>query len=142
MRKIFVAVFVLLLPSFSFAIPTGDIATIATNARFQSRVNYYINQSSLNVLSEDPQTVNHALRVIFAKSIVTGPVTLIGLSPIPNQNNLLQRYSLEVLTNTTIAAEAQLVDNQQVPLPDFNIPDADLQFTINSLFNDFAGISN
>lgn len=123
------------------AIPTGDIAMIANDTRFQSRVNYYIDQAALAVLSEDPQTVNHSLRVLFAKSIVTGSTSLVISSPIPNQN-LLQRYSLEVLTNTTIAGEAKLTDGQGLALPDFNIPDSDLQFTINSLFNDFAGISD
>lgn len=107
----------------------GDLMTIANDNRFQTRCAYCLNVAAVNVLSESSQTPFHAERIGYAKGIIQGGF---------NTGHVARN----VLTNPTIAAEALLVDQKLEALPDFNIPDGDIQFTINSLFNDFAGIGN
>jgi hypothetical protein len=63
----------------------------------------------------------HVARAAFAHSITTGSFDLLGAT-------------FAVLGNTTISAEANI--NTQ---PDFGIPDSDVQFAVNSLWNLLAG---
>lgn len=102
-----------------------NLRTIAEYGGFQSRVSYALVVAAVNVMAESAGTVNHAERVIYAKKIINGDYDLID-------------PSMAVLTNSTIAAES---DSTIVSNGSFNIPDGDIQFAINSLFNALAGVS-
>lgn len=64
---------------------------------------------------------NHAARASFASKVASGTYNLLDVV-----------YA--VLGNSTIAAEAVYATQ-----PDFAIPDSDIQFSVNSLWNLFAG---
>lgn len=109
------------------AVSTGpgtftDIYIVATAYGFQQRVNYALTVAAVNVMAEAANTVSHTQRVAFAKQILSGGF--------PNA----AYYG--VLTNGTIAAEENSASAAQ------NIPDADIQFAVNSIFNALAGVSN
>ena len=97
-----------------------DLITIAGNNGFQNRIKYALTQAAVSVYNELSSTTGHAARVAYAVSIIGG-------------NYNLAPASLAVLTNTTIAAEATLAT-----APDFGIPDSDIQFAVNSLWNALA----
>jgi len=100
-----------------------DFTTISTNAGFQGRCLYALTVAAVNVAAEANNTANHQQRVNYAKTVLNGGA------------NLLQ-VALAVLTNSTISAEAVVATT-----PDYAIPDSDIQFAINSLFNDLAGVT-
>lgn len=97
--------------------------SIATDPSFIGRVYYCMEKAAVAVSTEDPLTLNHTARVTFAEKILSG-------------TQQPQIYSVGVVTNPTIALEA----NASQP-PDFGIPDADIEFTVNSLFDSFAGVT-
>jgi hypothetical protein len=135
MKKLwFIGLMFLSVPSFA-VLNIGDLVTISNDVRFQSRVNYYLNLAAINVLSEANTTASHFQRAAFSKSVIATTQPLVG-SIGTTSNPVLQKYGLNVLTNTTIAGEATLAG------PDFAIPDSDINFAVNSLFNDWAGVSN
>ena len=107
------------------ALPIGTLVSISTDTRFQNRCNYYLQAAAVNVMAEAQNTVNHSIRFQFAKGIMTGG------------GPALTQLAIDVLTNTTIAAEAN-----NLTVPDFAIPDGDIQFAVNSLFNALAGAGN
>lgn len=99
----------------------SDFGAIAKDANFQQRVSYALLVAAVNVYAESTGTAGHPARLAFAKNVFLGSY---------NINNVC----LMVLTNATIAAEAVLATT-----PGFAIPDSDIQFTVNSLWNDLAG---
>lgn len=99
----------------------SDFGTIAKDANFQSRVNYALMVAAVNVYAEVTSTTGHPARLVFAKNVFAGNFNIFSTC-------------LMVLTNATIAAEANAATT-----PGFAIPDADIQFTVNSLWNDLAG---
>lgn len=100
----------------------SDLATIAANANFQGRVNYAMMVAAQNVYSEASNTTGHPARAALAKQVASGGGVPAGTY-------------LAVLTNATIAAEAVLATT-----PAYAIPDADIQFAVNSLWNLLAGV--
>jgi hypothetical protein len=121
MKKLFfLSLFFLLKPVFA-SLNDGDLMTIANDNRFQSRCSYTLDVAAVNVIAESTTTANHIQRTSYAKNVVAGNFTP-------------KTIAIGVLTNSTIAAEAALGS------ADFSIPDSDIQFTVNTLFNDFAGI--
>lgn len=108
------------------AVPSGpgtytDIVDVAAKPSFIARVNYAVVIAAVNVAAEDPATPNHAARVAFANTILIGGTA-------PGAVNA-------VLANSTIAAESDSSQRGE------NIPDGDLQFAVNSVFNALAGIN-
>ncbi len=97
-----------------------DLATIANNIGFQNRVRYAMSVAAASVYSEASSTAAHIIRANFAHDVTKG------------EFNLLQ-CTYAVLGNSTIAAEAILATT-----PDYAIPDSDIQFAVNSLWNLFA----
>ncbi len=97
-----------------------NLIDIAKNTGFQDRVKYALVSAAVSVFNEASSTTGHTARVAYASSIIQG-------------NYNLAPASLAVLTNSTIASEATLT----AP-PDFNVPDSDLQFSVNSLWNALA----
>lgn len=124
MKKL-LALVILLSASVSWASPSQDLMTIAHDPQFQDRVNYFVVSASIAVMAEDPNTPFHPGRVAFANKVLSG-----------NYNVLFCTYG--VLTNTTIAAEANVKKSGN----DYLIPDSDINFTVNSEYNAFAGVSN
>ncbi len=105
-----------------------DLITIAGNGGFQNRVKYALASAAVSVYNELSSTTGHNQRVAYATSVIQG-------------NYNLAPAALAVLTNTTIASEASLgTAPGSVPAtaPGFNIPDSDLQFAVNSLWNALA----
>lgn len=102
-----------------------DLNTIANDATFQGRCIYALEVAAVNVMAESNQTAQHEVRTNYARTVLNGSVT--GL-----------RIALAVLTNPSISAEA---DASKVGTG-FSIPDSDIQFTVNSLFNALAGIGS
>src|SRR5258708_6328843 len=99
----------------------SDLATIARDPNFQSRVGYAMAVAAVNVAAEASNTTNHGERLEFSVKVING-----SYSPL--------FASLAVLTNSTIAAEAVLATT-----PGFAIPDSDIQFAVNSLWTSFSG---
>lgn len=108
------------------AIPSGpgtytDIVDVAAKPSFIARVNYAVMVAAVAVAAEDPATPSHATRVVFANTIITGGRASGAVDA--------------VLANPTIAAESDSSQRGE------NIPDGDLQFAVNSLFNALAGVN-
>jgi hypothetical protein len=99
----------------------SDLSVIANDANFQNRVRYAMVVAAVNVYSENPNTVGHPARAALSTRVVNGQMNF-------------QAVALAVLTNATIAAEASLATT-----PGFAIPDGDIQFAVNGLWNAFAG---
>ena len=102
----------------------GDLVAISRVQRFQDRVNYYLNKAAVDVMAEAANTAQHSQRVQFARTVLNG-----------GGPTILQ-VAIDVMGNSTIAAEAVLATT-----PDYEIPDSDIAFTINSLFNALAGVA-
>lgn len=100
----------------------SDLGTIAKDANFQIRVGEAMEVAAVNVYAESPGTTGHGQRKAFALLVF-------------NSNYSPLAACEMVLTNATIAAEANVATT-----PGFAIPDADIQFAVNSLWNDFAGV--
>ena len=97
-----------------------DLITIAGNGRFQDRVKYALTSAAISVYNEASSSTGHTARVAYASSVIGG-------------NYNLHPAAIAILTNTTIAAEATLSS-----IPDFGIPDSDMQFAVNSLWDALA----
>ena len=102
----------------------AQIAQIVNNqpTEFQSRVNYAMCVAAINVYSEGTGVTGHAARAAFAVRVLAG-------------NFNLAAVCFAVMTNPTIAAEAVY---QQPPAGNA-IPDGDIQFAVNSIWNALAG---
>jgi hypothetical protein len=102
-----------------------DLGTIANDTAFQNRCMAALEQAAVNVLAEGDDVALHAARAAFASEVVG------------HQNQVAALAVAEaVLSNSTIAAEATVAS-----LPGCTaVPDSDIAFAINSLFNDLAGI--
>lgn len=100
-----------------------DFTTISADAGFQGRCRYALITAAVNVMAELPATTQHRLRVNYAIQVLQGSINILEVA-------------LAVLTNASIIAEANVATT-----PDFAIPDSDIQFQVNSLFNALAGVS-
>jgi hypothetical protein len=100
-----------------------DFTTISTNVGFQGRCQYALTVAAVNVVAEANNTANHQQRVNYAKTVINGTASILPVA-------------LAVLTNASIAAEAVASTT-----PDYAIPDSDIQFAVNSLFNALAGVT-
>lgn len=98
-----------------------DLGSIATRSDFQSRVAYAMGIAATNVYSEVNTTPGHANRALFATKVANG-------------NYNLPSAALMVLGNSSIGAEANISTANG-----YAIPDSDIQFAVNSLWNVMAG---
>lgn len=99
----------------------NQLAKIANTLEFQGRIKYAMNVAAAAVYSEVNTTPGHAARAVYATKVAAGTYSITDAT-----------YA--VLGNATIAAEAVYATQ-----PDFAIPDTDIQFSVNSLWNLFAG---
>lgn len=99
----------------------SGLGSIAADAVFQQRVQHAMSVAALAIYAEDAGTSGHAARAAFAVRVLAG-------------NFSLPPACVAVLANASIAAEAN-----PATTPDFAIPDSDIQFTVNSIWNALAG---
>jgi len=97
-----------------------DLITIAGSNDFQNRIKYALATSAVQVYNEASSSTGHAARVAYAESVIQGTY---NLAPV----------ALAVLTNSTIASEANPNNSAT-----YGIPDSDIQFAINSLWDALA----
>lgn len=103
----------------------SDLMIIANAPGFQGRVKYWLESAAVAVMAEAANTASHGPRVNYAYSILRGSASVLEVT-------------VAVLTNTTIAGEANVATTAN---SGYAIPDSDIQFAINSLFNALAGVS-
>jgi hypothetical protein len=77
-------------------------------------------------MAEAGNVTGHAQRVGFSTHVLNGSVSI-------------HEVTIAVMTNSTIAGEADITKNLAVP--SYAIPDSDIQFTINSLYSILAGVA-
>lgn len=97
-----------------------DAVQIAGN--LNPRVSFFVIKAAIAIMAEDNLTANHSDRVDFANKVFVGDYDL-------------NSYTFGVLTNSTI------LSNLDTGEPDLGITDGDLEFTVNSLYNAFAGVA-
>lgn len=100
----------------------SEMASIADSTLFQSRVKYCMNKAAVAVMAEEAATANHSERVVYAKKVLDGTASV-------------SAYATAVVTNATITSEG---DSDAA---DMGVSDGDLEFTVNSMFNAFAGVA-
>ncbi|MCP3940282.1 MAG: hypothetical protein GY710_02210 [Desulfobacteraceae bacterium] len=90
----------------------------ANDKGFQRKIKLSMQRAAIAVMAESSETSNHAERVIYAKKVLNGEA-------------LIYEYCVGIVTNSTIAA-AIAADT------DF---DSSIDFTVDSMFDAFAGVS-
>lgn len=103
-----------------------DVGTIANDAAFRDRCLSAMVLAAENVMAEDNQTASHPQRLVYASMVLAGQANTYAIA-------------LAVLANPTIAVEATVAS---LPGATSSIPDSDIQFTCNSLFNALAGVGD
>lgn len=98
----------------------AQLGSIATSSEFQERVAYAMGVAAAAVYAELGTIPGHVLRAAFAVKVANGEINR-------------HAASLLVLGNSTIAAAAT------VGVAGNTIADADIQFSVNSLWNVMAG---
>lgn len=99
------------------AIPVSNIASaLAKNATFKDRVKFFMQKGASAVIGEASPT---ALRHDYSVSVLAGSASI-------------EQMSMAVVTNATISATINMT------LDDFGVIDSDLEFTVNSLWDDFS----
>ena len=83
---------------------------------FQNTVKYFMQKAAIAVMSESDATANHAARLNFARKILSGQASI-------------YEFAFAVVTNATIGGH--------IDVPEA-IPDADLEFTVNSMYDAFS----
>jgi len=89
----------------------------ASDTGFQRRVKYFMTKAAVAILGEDDQTANHAERVVYANKVLDGSASV-------------YEYAVGVTTNGTIATNIN---------GDVDPTDNDVEFTVNSMIDDYAG---
>jgi len=89
-----------------------DQQQLARNANFRLRVQHAMVKASIAVMAEDPATPNHAARAAFAQTALGEP------------ERTSARMAMGVVTNPVISADSS---------------DSDIEFTVNSMWNAYAG---
>ena len=94
---------------------------------FQDKVKFFLQKAALAILgeayggnSENPTEAQHTARAVYAKSILAG-------------TSSVEQFAYAAATNSTVATS---LDAGSLP------SDTDLEFTVNSMINDFAGIDS
>lgn len=96
------------------------LLSVAGNNAYQQRVKYAMTVAAVNVYAELSSTTGHQARGTLAGKVIQGGYGDYAAA------------ALVTLTNATLASEATTNP------PDFGIPDGDLQFAVNSLWNALA----
>jgi len=89
----------------------------AKNPHNQQRIKYFMQKAATAIIGEEGTTAGHAERVAFSSKILGGSASVL-------------EYTIAVTTNQTIAAAINAATEPS---------DNDIEFTVNSMINDFAG---
>jgi len=100
-----------------------EMQQIANRSEFLRRVEYALKKAAIAVMAEDGGTANHAERVVYATKVIDGEASI-------------AEASKGVVTNATLTSSGDLSAS-----PLFGISDGDLEFTVNSMFDAFAGVA-
>lgn len=100
-----------------------EMAYIAEQPTTRARVEYCLKKAAVAVMAEAANTDSHAERVVFAKKVLAGEASITNAA-------------LAVMTNATITAAGETNTS-----PNYGVSDGDLEFTVNSMFNAFAGVA-
>lgn len=100
-----------------------DMAIIAEQPSTRSRVEYCLKKAAVAVMAEAANTASHAERVAYAKKVLSGEASV-------------AHVALAAMTNSTLTAAGAVGT-----APNFGVSDGDLEFTVNSMFNAFAGVA-
>lgn len=115
----------------SWVIPGGTVSDLTSPASIQGIMIAAVTATTVTLAQGVSGSVGgsdvilfnqHTLRAGFASRLLSNP------------NFNILPYCYAVLVNPTIEAEANINT-----VPDYNIPDADIQFAVNSMWNLFAG---
>lgn len=87
--------------------------TLATSQEFFIRVKVAVAKASIAVANEDPATLGHTQRVQYAQAALA------------NLDSVARNMAFGVACNPVISAESS---------------DSDIEFTVNSVFNAYAGV--
>ena len=105
------------------ATPT-EAMVIANNSTWKTRIKYMMQKGAVAVMAEAGSVSGHDLRAAYAKTVLSGEASI-------------YQYSVAVVTNSTILTGLNLSTN-----PDgANISDNDLEFTVNSMWDAFSGVT-
>lgn len=99
-----------------------DAVHVATMKHFRNRIDYFVVKAALSIMSESAGTASHSERVTFANKVF-------------NSDYNLDQYVDAVLTNATVLTNLSATES------DNGINDADMEFTVNSFYNAFAGVA-
>lgn len=100
----------------------AEMASIAGSSAFQKRVEYCLQKAAIAIMAEDAATVNHAERVVYAKEVLAGTASV-------------AQAAKAVVTNATLTASGDS------GAANMGVSDGDLEFTVNSMVNAFAGVA-
>ena len=103
------------------ALSYADAGQLAKTDEFLRRVAYAMQSAAVAVYSEQGTVTGHAARAAYATKVSNGTFDL-------------ATAALVVLTNASILAEGNLTTT-----PGNGIPDSDIQFAVNSVWNLLAG---
>lgn len=98
----------------------AQLGTIATQGEYQQRVGYAMGVAAAAVYAESTGITGHVARAAFATKVANGTYSL-------------PAAAIMVLSNSTIAGEAVITGSGN------SIPDSDIQFAVNSLWNVMSG---
>ena len=98
-----------------------DLMVIATDAIFQRRVEYYLKQAAISVLSEAGSVTGHNARLVFAQKILSGQASI-------------QDYSVGTVTVSGVASVAD------VAAADYAVTDSAVQSAVGGLYNAYATV--
>ncbi len=90
----------------------------ANDKGFQRKIKLSMQRAALAVMAESSETANHAERIVYAKKVLSGEASTF-------------EYCVGIVTNAAIAADIAASDDY----------DSKIDFTVDSMFNAFAGVS-
>lgn len=101
---------------------TVEATSVLNSDTFRARVNIFVVKQADIAMDEVATTPGHTERAAFANKVFVSDYDL-------------TQYTSAVLTNSTILTNLNTTDG------DNGIIDSDLEFTVNSFYNSFAGIA-
>lgn len=97
----------------------ADYWNYYNNKEFAGKVKSEMQAAAISIMAEAAETAGHTERIAYAKKILDGTASV-------------KEFAIGVLTNATIKAHV-------IAGTDYT---SDLAFTVSSMFNAFAGVSN
>lgn len=96
---------------------SSDAMHVSQEQVFVDRVKYFMQKAAIAVMAEALSTAGHTERVAYSKLVLDATASAI-------------EFTIAVLTNTAVAATGSATI------------DSDLEFTINSMYDAFAGFES